>query len=83
METFESLNLLFRKVSENGTVSYKLICSNKHHHHMICDACGTIVVYDQCDFNKYINFAITNGFQLTGHTLELHGLCSKCSVKTT
>lgn len=82
METFQSLNLLFKKVSENGTASYKLICSNKHHHHMICDACGTIVVYDKCDFKKYTQFARANGFHLTGHTLELHGLCAKCYEKT-
>jgi Fe2+ or Zn2+ uptake regulation protein len=82
IETLQSLNLLFKKVGQNATASYKLICSNKHHHHMICDACGKIVVYDQCDFEKYDHFASANGFHLTGHTLELHGICEKCCEKT-
>lgn len=82
IETLQGLNLLFKKVADSGASTYKIICSQDHHHHMICDACGSIVIYNQCDNAAYAAFAKAKGFILTGHTLELHGLCKDCQGKT-
>ena len=82
IETLQGLNLLFKKVAASGTSTYKVVCSDEHHHHMICDTCGSIVIYHHCDFSAYEAFAKANGFILTGHTLELHGLCQSCQEKT-
>jgi len=82
IETLQSLNLLFKKITPSGAATFKVICSDKHHHHMICDNCGTIIVYPHCSYTAYEAFAKENGFLLTGHTLELHGLCKNCQEKT-
>lgn len=78
LELLESLELLHKSINDSGISRVKLICSAGHHHHMICDKCGKIVIYTSCDHDKYYKFAEANGFVLTGHTLELHGVCSEC-----
>ena len=82
IELFQELDLLHKKIIDKATASYKLICSQEHHHHMICDMCGKIVVYHACDNEAYQAFAKSHDFILTGHTLELHGICNVCQKKT-
>lgn len=81
IEILLEMKLLFRSISQDGIARYKLICTAEHHHHLICDLCGTIVVYNRCENMAYQKFAQENGFVLTGHTLELHGICSSCQIK--
>jgi Fur family transcriptional regulator, ferric uptake regulator len=58
---------------------YEVVKPGEHHHHLLCDQCGTSVHLDQClieDFeatirNKY-------DFDVHGHVLELFGTCPKC-----
>jgi len=73
-------NLLYKTITDQGVTKVKLRCCDKHHHHLICDKCGKIVVYDQCAFDLYRQFAQDHGFLLTGHTLELHGICKDCRL---
>lgn len=72
--------LIHKSIKNDGTTRIKLLCSETHHHHMICDGCGKIIIYPKCDLHIYEAFAKSNGFKLTGHILELHGLCEKCQV---
>lgn len=80
IDTLSELDLLYKTIASNGTALVKLRCCSQHHHHLICDKCGTIVVYDNCDTKNYKAFADAKGFELTGHILELHGICSKCRL---
>lgn len=81
IEILGQLKLLFKSVNDDGSSRFKLICTEEHHHHMICDLCGKIVIYNYCDSGNYSLFAKSHGFILTGHTLELHGICQDCQLK--
>lgn len=52
----------------------------KHHHdHLTCTECGTIVEFENQTIEKLqLEVAKNYGFQLTGHVLELYGLCPNC-----
>ncbi len=78
IDILTELSLLYKTITPQGISKVKLKCTTSHHHHLICDICGKIVIYDDCEFTKYNKFAETNGFTLTGHTLELHGICTNC-----
>lgn len=78
IETLLELNLLYRSINKDGVARYKIICSPHHHHHLICDICGKIAIYDVCNESAFNSFANSKGFILTGHKLELHGICETC-----
>ncbi|MBN2796562.1 MAG: transcriptional repressor [Clostridia bacterium] len=81
IEILGQLNLLYKHVNDDGSAKFKLICTEEHHHHLICDLCGKIIIYNQCENSIYTQFAQSHGFILTGHTLELHGICSNCQLR--
>lgn len=82
IDILTAMNLLYKSIDSQGITKLKLICTDEHHHHLVCDVCGKIVIYDDCDFSRYAKFARKHNFTLTGHTLELHGICFDCSNKT-
>lgn len=78
LEIFTEAGLMYKTLSDQGISKVKLKCTTEHHHHLMCDICGKIVIYDDCESAKYKKFAKSKGFKLTSHTLELHGICDKC-----
>lgn len=81
IEILDQEKLIHKSIKKDGTTRIKLLCSAEHHHHMICDQCGKIIIYPKCDLQIYQEFAKEHGFILTGHVLELHGLCEDCQSK--
>ncbi len=72
-----------------GVVSEVIINSGKryyestelrHHHHLICNHCGTIrdVVLQNDLGNEEIKIEKENGFKIQNHSLEFFGLCINC-----
>ena len=82
---YSSLNLL----EESGMVTSisfgaqgkKFELANKpHHDHIICRHCGVIVEFeDQVIEKRQLTIAKDNGFKLTGHIMQLYGVCSECN----
>ncbi|WP_086255325.1 Fur family transcriptional regulator [Campylobacter vicugnae] len=82
---YRSLNLL----EESGMVTSisfgaqgkKFELANKpHHDHMICRQCGVIVEFeDQIIEKRQLVIAKEHGFQLTGHIMQLYGVCGECN----
>ncbi|WP_299042692.1 Fur family transcriptional regulator [uncultured Campylobacter sp.] len=82
---YRSLNLL----EESGMVTSisfgaqgkKFELANKpHHDHMICRQCGVIVEFeDQIIEKRQLTIAKEHGFKLTGHIMQLYGVCSECN----
>ena len=82
---YRSLNLL----EESGMVTSisfgaqgkKFELANKpHHDYIICRHCGVIVEFeDQVIEKRQLTIAKDNGFKLTGHIMQLYGVCSECN----
>ncbi|MBO5064177.1 MAG: transcriptional repressor [Campylobacter sp.] len=82
---YRSLNLL----EESGMVTSisfgaqgkKFELANKpHHDHMICRQCGVIVEFeDQIIEKRQLAIAKEHGFKLTGHIMQLYGVCCECN----
>lgn len=53
-----------------------------HHHHLVCDSCGTITDIDDVTlgYNPQAVKAGT-GYQLHHHSIELRGNCPNCQAK--
>ncbi len=53
-----------------------------HHDHMICEKCGKIVEFENSEIEKkQLEIAKKFGFKLTGHLMQLYGICKDCQKK--
>jgi Fur family ferric uptake transcriptional regulator len=51
----------------------------RHHDHLICEACGRIVEFEEERIERLQEeIAARLGFRLTGHRMELYGFCPAC-----
>jgi Fe2+ or Zn2+ uptake regulation protein len=61
----------------DGRVRYGLAA--KHHDHAICLRCGTWESLTACALPRPPR-QVPSGFKVTGHQLELYGLCAACQA---
>ena len=55
-----------------------------HHDHLTCTHCGRICEFENAEIeNLQIRVAEYFGFELTGHVLELYGICTDCRKNKT
>ncbi|MDR2635199.1 MAG: transcriptional repressor [Campylobacteraceae bacterium] len=68
-----------------GSQGKKFELGNKpHHDHMICKICNTIIEFeDKAIEKRQEQIAKERGFKLTGHLMQLYGICSKCQKTET
>lgn len=66
-----------------GSQGKKFELANKpHHDHMICRKCGKIIEFEDNTIEKrQISIAKEHGFKLTGHMMQLYGICAECDKK--
>jgi Fur family ferric uptake transcriptional regulator len=55
----------------------------RHHDHMTCTGCSRIVEFENSQI-EHLQEAVakSHGFKLTGHVLELFGICSICQSRS-
>ncbi len=60
---------------------------DKHHHHIFCASCGSIIDFEidekiERDLEKEINkIELKNSISVLSHSLELLSICKKCNKK--
>ena len=66
--------------NDTGESVYRL-CSDHHHHHLVCRACGSTVEIQGSQVEKWAaEVARKHGFTEVTHTVEIFGLCSRCGA---
>ncbi len=89
---FATVYRFLRKMTEKSLVTevrmgglparYELT-PKKHHDHLTCELCGKIVEFENRTIEALQDaVAKDNDFTLTGHVLELYGICSECKNKS-
>ena len=67
--------------SNDGGMLYR-DCSKEHHHHLVCKSCGLTVEIEALEAEYWATkVAKENGFTDVSHTIDIFGLCAKCSTK--
>jgi Fur family ferric uptake transcriptional regulator len=78
LETMLEKGLAEKNVLNDGTARYQL-CVHEHRHHLVCTACSRMVPIEGCplaEIEKKVGQKTS--FDITGHRLELYGLCPDC-----
>lgn len=61
-----------------GEATYRL-CSERHHHHLVCSACRRVEELPECDLSDLEGaIAREHGYRVDGHALSFYGLCAGC-----
>lgn len=66
-----------------GSAGKKYELANKpHHDHMICKNCGKIIEFENLIIERQQSLiAKEYNFKLTGHLMQLYGICGDCNNK--
>lgn len=78
MKLLTDCGLAVERHFRNGEARYE--SSEGHHHdHLICESCGRIVEFEEERIERLqAEIARKLGFELSGHKMELYGICRDC-----
>jgi Fur family ferric uptake transcriptional regulator len=81
LEILTKLNLICRLHGSRICHSYTT-STPEHHHHLICNGCGTVVDFSGYDLSELESIlSRENEFRIDDHLLEFFGLCRACQNK--
>lgn len=75
LDLFSELGLV-RRLDLGDGARYEL--ADDHHHHLICEECGTVAEFEQCPLDLQRLPEIGSGFEVRAHSLEVYGTCPAC-----
>lgn len=79
LELYDSLHII-AIVHVGWKKRYELTDPFKpHHHHLQCTQCHELIELNTPELEQLIDqLAVTYGYQLSSHHIELHGVCLSC-----
>lgn len=84
MSVYRTLDLftrlgLIRPVFQGGANARYAVMFSGHHHHLVCENCGTVIHFDECPLTALEEQLVNRfGFTIEGHLLEFFGQCQDC-----
>ncbi len=83
LETLEHHGLVRKSTLAGADRAVWDLTPADHTHHLVCSACGRIQPVDGCPLHDYEREVMDRlGFDVTGHRLELYGLCRECRLRS-
>ena len=79
MKLLTDCGLAVERHFRDGEARYESVAEGHHHDHLICERCGAIIEFEEARIEALqAEVALRLGFRLTGHKMELYGLCREC-----
>jgi Fur family ferric uptake transcriptional regulator len=79
LEELEELRMITRVEVGHGLARFEANRQEGHHHHMVCDACGTVFPFEDAELERTIHrVADRVTFAVAEHDVVLHGSCGDC-----
>jgi Fur family ferric uptake transcriptional regulator len=83
LELMEDMGVLRAVHLADGCHGYALATPG-HTHHVVCERCHSVVEIVGCDLGHFLDrVAEATGYTITGHWLEIAGICEDCRRKQT
>ncbi len=81
LEVLDELRLVQRLDAGEGVVRYEpALAGGEHHHHIVCDRCGSVASYEDDDLERAIGrLAQRLSWTVDSHDVVLRGRCPRCS----
>ncbi|MFP5022308.1 Fur family transcriptional regulator [Pseudonocardia phyllosphaerae] len=69
--------------TSSGEAVYRRCATEHHHHHLVCRRCGAAVEIAGPAVESWTEkIAAEHGFTDVSHTLEIFGMCARCSARS-
>jgi Fur family ferric uptake transcriptional regulator len=79
LEELEELRMITRVEVGQGLARFEAAREEGHHHHMVCDACGQVIPFEDPGLERSIQrLAKRVTFTVAEHDVVLHGACADC-----
>lgn len=66
-------------LSHHGGERCFRLCTDGHHHHLLCERCHRVVEIDECTLGSWVDdVARRHGFVASEHRVEISGVCEAC-----
>jgi len=80
LDLLDRLGLVKRFDLGEGTARYEpALPGGDHHHHIVCDGCGTVEPFEDDALERAIHtLSARVDFSVAAHDVTLHGECSAC-----
>ncbi len=79
--TLEENSIIRRSSVIDGVTFYELNRLD-HRHYIVCEICGNMMPIAHCPMSGYEKeVELNTGFKVTGHIMELRGICQDCAQK--
>jgi Fur family ferric uptake transcriptional regulator len=76
---FVEAGIIKESLLRGGRKVYEYGPEKTHHDHMICEKCGRLIEFSDTMIEKHQrSICKRHKFQMTGHKLEIKGICSSC-----
>jgi Fur family ferric uptake transcriptional regulator len=78
LDCFVDLGIVAKTQFRDKTAKYELLNQDNHHHHLVCDNCGSVrdIALNEQALIKQVSQG--SDFQVKSHSLEFFGLCANC-----
>ncbi len=81
LATLTEKQILLRELGQDGKAYFRLN-DHRHCHFLRCTSCGETIQLDGCPIEELEKeCAKKTGYEITGHSLEISGICPKCAAK--
>jgi Fur family ferric uptake transcriptional regulator len=81
LEVLTDLKLIQRLEMGQGVARYEpLDPSGEHHHHLVCDRCGSVEPFEDPDLERALEkLSRRVDYKVDEHDVVLHGACGDCT----
>lgn len=78
LDRFTDLGIVSKTQFRDKTAKYELLNETDHHHHLVCDNCGSVKDIELKEQALIKQVTKGSDFQVKSHSLEFFGLCANC-----
>ncbi|MCC6277164.1 MAG: transcriptional repressor [Oligoflexia bacterium] len=79
----KQIGVIQQSLIREGQAHFELSWEQEHHDHLVCQSCNRIVEFTNSEIEALQEkIAKKYRFSLTGHVMELHGICEDCRIKS-
>lgn len=78
LNCFFKMGIISKIQFKDKSAKFELILKDHHHHHLVCDNCGSVEDIPLDDEYLLQKISQETDFQIKSHSLEFFGICRKC-----
>lgn len=75
---FEKKGIVIKTTMMNNEMAVYELNRFQHKHYAVCTSCHKIITMENCPMEEFIPKFVGEDFYVTGHNLEVFGLCKDC-----